>query len=72
MESSEFKVAGEISLPIGGRDEKWEGEYGWSRMRLLSFMIDSLTAFLLAEQAQPPVTSANYKPAHGGYPGTVR
>ncbi len=32
MDASEFKVGGEIDLPIGGRDEKWDGEAATNRV----------------------------------------
>lgn len=32
MESTEFKVAGDISLPIAGRDQHWEGEDATNRV----------------------------------------
>jgi hypothetical protein len=32
MEESEFKVGGETSLPIGGRDEPWDGEAATNRV----------------------------------------
>lgn len=53
--------------------DMWDGEYGARRLRLLNFMIDSLMEYLTVQEPKPePVTAANYKPAHGGYPGVVR
>ena len=57
---------------FGNTTEMWDGEYGESRYRLLNFMIDTLTEFLTVKPKAATVTAANYKPAHGGYPGVVR
>lgn len=32
VDASEFKVAGDVSLPIGGRDEPWDGEAATNRV----------------------------------------
>lgn len=32
MDPAEFKVAGDTSLPIGGRDEPWDGEAATNRV----------------------------------------
>lgn len=52
--------------------DRWFGEYGDTRLRLLDFMIEQIEEFLAEEEKPAPVTAAAYKPAHGGYPGIVR
>lgn len=68
VDASEFKVTGDTSLPIGGRDEEWDGEaatnrvFGWATDPNGALDKNKLkSAFFFINSSEDPTTRQAYK-----------